>query len=290
MFPTTLLELLFSTLKPKYIMLPIVDHFKRGYQERAETREKEFYSQRSSDRQTTGFRGGGGNNSNGGGGSSFGAGGNNSNFRDTEPPRFSESDSANRRGRPPPQDDDRFDRGRGGGGGRGGRGRGGSQRPPSGGGYNRRGSFGDRERFDGDPRSNRQSKDQVERITIVCGLDINDLLTHLERVQNENQNPRALDGVIFEELDHASEKYPDAFRSGKALTALISGAARRRNVRMAYISWDWLNMKHRQGIISKNTYHYNSMITVAATARKPQQAMELMKEMSKDGIDKNEVT
>jgi len=118
-------------------------------------------------------------------------------------------------------------------------------------------------------------------------LDIGELLNHLERVQGGNS-------VLFQELDRARERYPDAFRSGKALTALISGSARRRNVRLAYAVWDWLNLQQNRPEgkknIPKNTYHYNSMITVYATARKPQQALELMKEMSREGIEKNEVT
>jgi len=133
----------------------------------------------------------------------------------------------------------------------------------------------------------------------VNGLDIGQFLTHLERKHNEHHhNPRV---VIFKELDTAKQNHPVAFRSGKALTALISAAARRRNPRIAYVVWDWLNEQHRKPDeppasaswdfrIAKTTYHYNSMITVAASARNPQHALDLLEEMSKLGISKNEVT
>lgn len=268
-----------------------VDHFKRGYQERAETRDKEFYSQRASDRQGSFSN----NNNNGGGGGGGGGNFNNNssnydvnegyNINNNNNPRFSNNNYNSGRGGGRSGSFNRGGGGRGGGGG-------------SGGNYPRQGSLtwqdrgGDRERFAGDPRNSRTNFNKdVDRITIVCGLDIGEFLKHLERAVNEGRGGGSSDGnILFHELDLARDKYPEAFRSGKALTALISGSARRRNVRLAYGIWDWLGMQAREGNIQKNTYHYNSMITVAATARKPQNALELMKEMSREGIDKNEVT
>ena len=42
-------------------------------------------------------------------------------------------------------------------------------------------------------------------------------------------------------MDRYREKYPDAFDSGKAMTALIAAAARRRMIRVAYELWEWIN-------------------------------------------------
>lgn len=159
-----------------------LDHFKRGYQERADMREREFYSQKAKRQQ----RGNGGD------------------FRD--------------------------------------------------------------------PWANR------DRVTIVYGLDCNRLLDEMEAVRDGR--------AVFQMLDKARSQYPEGFECGKAITALISASARRRNTQLAYMIWDWLQAVK----IPMNVFHYNAMIAVAATERAPEKALRLMDEMTRYNIPKNEVT
>jgi len=42
--------------------------------------------------------------------------------------------------------------------------------------------------------------------------------------------------------------------------------------------------------MAKNTFHYNSMISVTEKARNYQKALDLLQEMTERNVDKNEVT
>lgn len=117
------------------------------------------------------------------------------------------------------------------------------------------------------------------RSSFICGMDVNAVLDRLCACSGVTDACRV--------LEHAREQHKEGFDSGKAATALISGASRRRNVQLAHTVFSWL--KQRQDL-TVNIYHFNSMIAVAAVARKPQQAIALMKEMKELGIRKNEVT
>jgi len=139
-----------------------LDHFKRGYQERAAQREKEFYSRRHG-----------------------------------------------------PD-------GRRGGGGRGGRGRGGGGRTSSGG----RGGRGGR---DEEP----WTSSYRDRPTVLQGLDINALADRLSpKLSNKDS--------LFQELDRTRQQNEYIFESGKAMTALLSVAARRKNIGLGHAVWDWV--------------------------------------------------
>jgi len=91
---------------------------------------------------------------------------------------------------------------------------------------------------------------------------------------------------VFRELDQAWERHREIFESGKALTAIIATAARRRNIGLAHTCWEWMD---RAGM-EKNVFHYNSMISVMEKDRNYQGALDIMKEMSDRNIAKNEVT
>lgn len=84
----------------------------------------------------------------------------------------------------------------------------------------------------------------------------------------------------------ARQRYPEPFENGKALTALISSAARRRQVWLAQRIWEW--MDHVD--IPKNTFHFNSMISAAEKAKDFRYALNLLGEMERRNIAKNEVT
>jgi pentatricopeptide repeat protein len=118
-----------------------------------------------------------------------------------------------------------------------------------------------------------------DRPTILQGLDINALADRLNPLLNNK-------AALFAELDRTRAENRQVFDSGKALTALISIAARRKNIGLGHATWDWMD---RAGI-AKNTFHYNSMISVAEKARDYQHALALLQEMKDRNIKKNEVT
>ena len=70
------------------------------------------------------------------------------------------------------------------------------------------------------------------------------------------------------------------------MTALIAAAARRRQIRLAYACWDFMD----QARLEKNTYHYNAMVSVSEKGKNLRHALDLLKEMDQRGIAKNEVT
>ena len=141
---------------------------------------------------------------------------------------------------------------------------------------------GDRPRFSG---SNNNSDDpwsqyhHDHRPTILQGLDVNALV---DRLTSKLNNKAAL----FAELDRTRIENRTVFDSGKALTALISIAARRKNIGLGHAAWDWMD----HAGIAKNTFHYNSMISVTEKARDYQHALALLQEMKERNVKKNEVT
>jgi pentatricopeptide repeat protein len=104
----------------------------------------------------------------------------------------------------------------------------------------------------------------------------------VDRLTSKLNNKAAL----FADLDRTRIENRSVFDSGKALTALISIAARRKNIGLGYAAWDWMD----HAGIAKNTFHYNSMISVTEKARDYQHALALLKEMKERNIKKNEVT
>ena len=192
---------------PEYLAPKSLDHFKRGYHERAEQREKEFYCGRS-------------NRAGGGGGSTHN---NNNNNRN----------QSSRRDRP------------------------------------------------GDSWASASAR--FERPTILHGFNVLEFLDHITPLSNSGNNSSQ---QVFEQLDQALKKRPQAFSSGKALTALISSAARRRHVQMAHLVWEWMDIAQ----LEKNTFHYNSMISATEKAKDYQHALALLREMDDKRVPKNEVT
>jgi pentatricopeptide repeat protein len=115
-----------------------------------------------------------------------------------------------------------------------------------------------------------------ERPGLLLGLDVTALMDRLG-------HPRA---DVFQELDQSRHNHPEVFECGKAMTALISGAARRRQMRLAQACWEYMDARR----LEKNVYHYNSMISVAEKNKDYRMALSLMEEMSRRHIEKNEVT
>jgi pentatricopeptide repeat protein len=129
--------------------------------------------------------------------------------------------------------------------------------------YDRRSAGGDR----GDDRGRGQ---------VIMGLDVQALVDRLCRPHCH----------VFQELDAAREDHLAVFQSGKAVTAIISNLARRRNLKLASTVWDWIDSVG----IKKNTFHYNSMISVCEKVRDYTRALRLLDEMKLKKVPKNEVT
>lgn len=108
------------------------------------------------------------------------------------------------------------------------------------------------------------------------GLDVQGLVDRLFR----------RDSDVFQELDAARSEYGAVFNSGKAVTAIISSLARRRNLHLANAVWNWVD----HAGIPKNTFHYNSMISCCEKVRDYKKAIQLMDEMRIKNVTKNEVT
>ena len=113
---------------------------------------------------------------------------------------------------------------------------------------------------------------------IIKGMDIQALVDRLQRANNQ--------AGVAHELELAREKHREVFESGKALTAIISSVARRRNMNLAKAIWDWIDHVG----IPKNTFHYNSMISACEKVKDYRKALNLMNEMKEKNIAKNEVT
>lgn len=118
--------------------------------------------------------------------------------------------------------------------------------------------------------------DDPGRGQVIMGLDVQALVERLCRPGCD----------VFPELDATREEHLAIFQSGKAVTAIISNLARRRKVKIALSVWDWIDSVG----IKKNTFHYNSMISVCEKVRDFNKALKLLDEMKAKNIAKNEVT
>jgi pentatricopeptide repeat protein len=111
---------------------------------------------------------------------------------------------------------------------------------------------------------------------IIMGLDIQALVDRLVRPGCD----------VFRELGVTRQSHMAVFQSGKAVTAIISNLARRRNLRIANAVWEWMDFIG----IEKNTFHYNSMISACEKVRDYNKALRLLDEMKEKKVPKNEVT
>lgn len=87
-------------------------------------------------------------------------------------------------------------------------------------------------------------------------------------------------------MDRAKESFYASFQSGKALTAILSNLARRRKMGVALSVWQWMDQRD----VTKNVFHYNSLISVCEKTKDHKMALQLLGEMERRGIKKNEVT
>jgi len=91
---------------------------------------------------------------------------------------------------------------------------------------------------------------------------------------------------VFRALDDFFHQYSAQFESGRALTALLSTSGRLRQIKTAQMVWEWIDVKK----FPKNTFHYNSMISAAEKSKQFRLAMNLLDEMTRNNVQKNDVT
>ena len=106
----------------------------------------------------------------------------------------------------------------------------------------------------------------------------------MEEVVDRLCNPRA---NVFEEMDHARNASPESFQSGRAITAILSQLGRRRQMRVAMQVWRW--MESTQGI-TRNVFHYNALINVCEKIKDWKGALGLLRKMDEESVPKNEIT
>lgn len=273
-----------------------LDHFKRGYAERAAMREKEYYNsddekpksnnsgQDHAEMQQSRRGGGGASVPTYAGGSMRGGDGG---------PRSSyaggRGDGGRGGGRRPPYAGDHHhsnNNNRGRADGRGGfqhdnyrGGRGDFQHDNDRGGTGR-GNFHHRE--SSHPRrisDNHWGHRRNERPSIVQGLDVMQLVDRLAACSASSE--------FNATLQESRKEYSGAFLSGKACTAIISLGSRQRLIKLCYAVWDWMDT---QDDLEKNIFHYNAMISVTEKAKDFRAALDFLREMKDKKVPKNEVT
>ncbi len=91
---------------------------------------------------------------------------------------------------------------------------------------------------------------------------------------------------VEDELEQARHQYFTSFQGGKAITGILSNLARRRKIGIAMAIWNWMDTVG----IQKNVFHYNSLISVCEKVRDHHKALALLEEMDRKNVRKNEVT
>ncbi|KAL7538497.1 hypothetical protein ACHAXR_009464, partial [Thalassiosira sp. AJA248-18] len=92
---------------------------------------------------------------------------------------------------------------------------------------------------------------------------------------------------VFEEMDHARNASPESFQSGRAITAILSQLGRRRQMRVAMQVWRWMESTHG---ITRNVFHYNALINVCEKIKDWKGALDLLRQMDEESVPKNEIT
>mmetsp|Transcript_5102 Transcript_5102/g.14675 ORF Transcript_5102/g.14675 Transcript_5102/m.14675 type:complete len:1035 (-) Transcript_5102:490-3594(-) len=267
-----------SEMAPSDMAPEPLDHFKRGYRERAELRDREMghlnkdfdHDRKSRDvagtnAGVTTLAGTKGEKEGSGKECTIGAGGRNESERD----------------------------GGRGGGGQGGARRGSYGRSESGGGRtgwrndgdrnpagSRRSSYRDDRRCDrgGIRRGRRGERGESPPTTSEhVGFEVNALVDRIVSASGSS---------LEQELDRARDASPNSFESGKAVTAILSHLARRRKIGVALSVWSWMEKRK----LPRNVFHYNSLISVCEKTRDWRRALDLLTDMERAGVQKNEVT
>lgn len=106
----------------------------------------------------------------------------------------------------------------------------------------------------------------------------------MEEVVDRLCHPRT---NVFEEMDHARNASPESFQSGRAITAILSQLGRRRQMRVAMQVWRWMESTHG---ITRNVFHYNALINVCEKIKDWKGALDLLRQMDDESVPKNEIT
>ena len=109
------------------------------------------------------------------------------------------------------------------------------------------------------------------------GIDVNELIARLCASRSD----------INQELARAFDVNPGFFESGKALLVILSRLRQERNMHAAFAVWRW---SHESSIVSVKLIHYNGMLSVFERCGDWRAALDLMEEMDRKGIEKDEHT
>lgn len=93
---------------------------------------------------------------------------------------------------------------------------------------------------------------------------------------------------VYNELNHTRATSPESFISGRAITAILSQLGRRRQMRVAQQVWSWMDKTVPR--IIKNVFHYNALINVCEKSKDWKGALDLLHQMDTNGVGKNEIT
>ena len=112
--------------------------------------------------------------------------------------------------------------------------------------------------------------------TFSVGFEVSELVNRL-------CSPRC---HVPTELESARRNSPSSFDTGKAITAILSALARRKDMKVALAVWNWMDAAG----IRRNVFHYNALISVCEKTKDYRRSMQLLVQMEREGCKKNEVT
>jgi len=134
----------------------------------------------------------------------------------------------------------------------------------------------DRDRYNQRDRYGGNNNNYHSSMSLV-GFEVSDLVDRL-------CNPNTIS--IAKELEIARQNSPASFDTGKAITAILSALARRKEMNVALAVWSWMD----EADIKRNVFHYNALISVCEKSKNYHLCMKLLSQMEHENCKKNEVT
>jgi len=145
-------------------------------------------------------------------------------------------------------------------------------------GFSGRGSYDDdRERERHNQRGRGHYNSSNYSSVSLMGFDVSELVDRLCFTQISS---------IPKELEVAREHSSASFDTGKAVTAILSSLARRKEMNVALSVWNWMDVVK----IKRNVFHFNALISVCEKCKNYHLCMKLLSQMEHEKCNKNEVT
>lgn len=133
----------------------------------------------------------------------------------------------------------------------------------------------DRDRYNQRGRGN-YSNNKYSSMSLM-GFEVSDLVDRLCITPKSS---------IPKELEIARQNSPASFDTGKAITAILSALARRKEMNVALAVWNWMDDAN----IKRNVFHFNALISVCEKCKNYHLCMKLLSQMEHEKCNKNEVT